>query len=305
MSFHNYYKLLNISEKAGPKEIKDAYHKIALKYHPDKMPDEEGAEEYFKIITKGYNLLSNPKEKVKYDILLYAILEEEKKNSLEERKYGKRTSLSVDEIKKKLENIQLTKNIEYIRLFKRREKSLSHKIRYPILILAALSGYLYVFNNWFVNEAGMDYFYLILGFFSFGIAVFFFCNHLYIQLRARNIAGKSLKYPFERTSITIFIFVILIAPMSIIGFNTYKKEYHLNQYGVMIEPLNISFSNDRINYSYLANNEVIFKSTSEYPPDKIVYYITHKKPIIRVSKYNPKISRLEFIDLAPSKHPKI
>ncbi len=305
LSFHNYYKLLNISEKASPKEIQTAYHKIALQYHPDKMPQEPGAEEYFKIVTKGYNLLSNPKEKIKYDILLYGILQEQKKNKEEEKRYGRKSSVSVDEVKQKIENNLRNAKLEALRLFKNRERYLNHRIRYSILVLAAISGYLYVFNNWFVNEAGMDYFKIILGFFVFGISTFFFFNHLYIHLRACNYIGKSLKYPFEKTSASFFIIIIICAPISIIGFNIIKKQYHLSHYGVLIEPLKISYSQNKIIYSYIANNEIIYKSSSDYPEATLVYYAIHKKPIVRVSKYNPKISRLEFIDLNVSKHPKI
>lgn len=301
LSFHNYYKLLQISEKAGLKEIQQAYRKIALKYHPDKMPQEENAEEYFKIVTKGYNILSNPRERMKYDLLLSAVIEEQKKNKVEERKYGRRAQMSVEEIRQKIENDLRIKRLGYLRLFKNRQKVLNHKIRYSILVLAALSGYLYVFNNWFVNEAGIDYFMIIIGFFIFGISTFFFFNHLFIHLRALNIIGKALKYPYEKTTVSLFIFIIITAPISIFGLNTFKKQYHLSHYSVLIQPLNVQYSHNKIVYSYYGNGELIYKSTNEYSEEKVVYLMTHKQLIIRVSKYNPKISRLEFVEIGSFK----
>lgn len=62
----NYYKILEISEEATPEEIKKAYHKCALKYHPDKNKN-ENAEEKFKKVVEAYEVLSDPYKKQRYD----------------------------------------------------------------------------------------------------------------------------------------------------------------------------------------------------------------------------------------------
>ncbi len=56
----DYYKILNISRNASEDEIKHAYRKLALKYHPDKNPD-PSAEERFKEIAEAYDVLSDCK----------------------------------------------------------------------------------------------------------------------------------------------------------------------------------------------------------------------------------------------------
>ena len=60
----DYYKVLDINNNATPSEIKKAYKKAALKYHPDRNPDnQEEAERKFKEISKAYQVLSDPKKR--------------------------------------------------------------------------------------------------------------------------------------------------------------------------------------------------------------------------------------------------
>ena len=66
---NDYYKILGISKKATLKTIKKAYRKLAVKYHPDKNPDnKEFAEKKFKEIAEAYNILSNKEKKEQYDL---------------------------------------------------------------------------------------------------------------------------------------------------------------------------------------------------------------------------------------------
>ena len=59
--FEEYYKILELSNNATQDEIKKAYKKMAIKYHPDKNPDnKEEAEEKFKKVAEAYEILSNP-----------------------------------------------------------------------------------------------------------------------------------------------------------------------------------------------------------------------------------------------------
>jgi molecular chaperone DnaJ len=63
----DYYDILGISKNASAAEIKKAYRKLAIKYHPDKNPDDPKAEEMFKKAAEAYEVLSNPEKKAKYD----------------------------------------------------------------------------------------------------------------------------------------------------------------------------------------------------------------------------------------------
>ncbi|MBW2505295.1 MAG: DnaJ domain-containing protein [Deltaproteobacteria bacterium] len=63
----DYYAVLGIDKGASGEDIKKAYRKLALKYHPDKNPDDKKAEERFKEITEAYAVLSDPEKKRHYD----------------------------------------------------------------------------------------------------------------------------------------------------------------------------------------------------------------------------------------------
>ena len=67
MAQKDYYEVLGLKKGATPAELKKAYRKLAVKYHPDKNQGDKGAEERFKEINEAYAVLSDPEKKTKYD----------------------------------------------------------------------------------------------------------------------------------------------------------------------------------------------------------------------------------------------
>lgn len=69
MEFKDYYKILGVSKTATAEEIKKAYRKLAVKYHPDKNAGNKAAEEKFKEANEANDVLSDPEKRKKYDEL--------------------------------------------------------------------------------------------------------------------------------------------------------------------------------------------------------------------------------------------
>lgn len=67
MAKRDYYEILDVDKSASKDEIKKAYRKIAIKYHPDKNPDDKDAEEKFKEAAEAYEVLSNDEKRQRYD----------------------------------------------------------------------------------------------------------------------------------------------------------------------------------------------------------------------------------------------
>ncbi|MDP6381010.1 MAG: DnaJ domain-containing protein, partial [Phycisphaerae bacterium] len=63
----DYYKVLGVSRGAPPEDIKSAYRRAALKYHPDRNPDDKEAEQKFKECAEAYEVLSDPEKRKLYD----------------------------------------------------------------------------------------------------------------------------------------------------------------------------------------------------------------------------------------------
>jgi curved DNA-binding protein len=76
MTKRDYYEILGVEKKASEEEIKKAYRRLALQYHPDRNPDDKTAEEKFKEINEAYAVLSDAEKRKQYDMFGHAGFQE-------------------------------------------------------------------------------------------------------------------------------------------------------------------------------------------------------------------------------------
>ena len=69
MAKRDYYEILGVGKTASNDEMKKAYRKLAMKYHPDRNPNDKVAEGKFKEAAEAYEVLSDEQKRAKYDFL--------------------------------------------------------------------------------------------------------------------------------------------------------------------------------------------------------------------------------------------
>src|SRR5882762_1636047 len=75
MAKRDYYEVLGVDRKADDEEVKKAYRKLAVKFHPDKNPGDKNCEEKFKELGEAYEALSDPQKRAAYDQYGHAAFE--------------------------------------------------------------------------------------------------------------------------------------------------------------------------------------------------------------------------------------
>ena len=75
MAKRDYYEVLGVAKSAAEDEIKKAYRKLAMKYHPDRNPDDASAEDKFKEASAAYEVLSDAQKRAAYDRMGHAAFE--------------------------------------------------------------------------------------------------------------------------------------------------------------------------------------------------------------------------------------
>lgn len=109
----NYYEILGVEKNAKASEIKLKYRKLAMKYHPDKNPNDKEAEEKFKKISEAYEVIGNEEKRKEYDKKLnksfenkdFGKFENNKNQNNDKKSYSESFSFNPNDLKNMFEKV--------------------------------------------------------------------------------------------------------------------------------------------------------------------------------------------------------
>lgn len=273
---HNFYQLMELDWYCDIKVIRKKYKELAKKYHPDKFPNDKNAEEYFKIITQGYHLLSKPSDKKEYDTILYQY-------------YTKKQSTHKDGAYL-IEKIKQNKEVKIkaiISNYQKWEDELSYKKRTFLSILIFISSFFLAYHNWYVNYLSMDNLYIIIAYLIFGLSCYMIANINYKRRQYQMACLGELKA--DNHSSTVFLKLFLITPLIFFAIVSVTKTIHLSYFSIELPIESLVIEREEINYIYHFNDKKILRKTSF---DEGINYANKNKLRAKVSRINPNISEL-------------
>lgn len=280
---HNYYQLMEIEQYADAAVVKRRYRELALLYHPDKNPNNKVAEEYFKVLTQGYNILSEPDKKEEYDYLLKQYYDKRTANEEPSRPVSKQADLR-EKLRKHAELQRRRIIVEY----ENTEQNLSHTKRYRLSVLVFITGILICYNNWFLNYLNFKIMYIVVGSFLFGLGAYMVANIRYKnRIYQAAMAGQDINKVIG--PVRLFVVLFLITPVFFLMLMQLTKVVHLNYFYEVTVVDRVGHFNDMVTYNYVVDGEEISRQT-----DAIPYYDYSDKSHLRVkySRINPNISEL-------------
>lgn len=219
----NYYTILRVSETATREEIRDAYRRLALEFHPDRNPDNPIAEEYIRLINEAYDVLGEPVKRNWYDMLL-------KRNGLgtatDPRKYGTH---------KRYTRKQPTAPPPEIPVLT------PFWLRFGAPGIGMIWGFMLLYNNWFATLDGFEHLKVVIGFLIYGACSYFLVNAFYINWQIRQIK-TGVNFNPENHSLFIYLLLLLTLIPIIWGTGVIRKNYQLKNYALYTEASILKFS---------------------------------------------------------------
>lgn len=273
---HNFYQLMQLEWYCDIKVISKRYKELAKKYHPDKSPNDSHAEEFFKIITQGYHILSNPNEKKEYDTALYHYYLNNK--SLQKNNYY---------IAEKIRKNKAIKIHRIIKNYQKSESELSHNKRLILALLIFISSFFMAYHNWYINYLSMNNLYVLIAYLAFGLSCYMIANIHFKKHQYDMACLGELKTNNQSSS--VFLKLFLITPLIFYATVSVTKVIHLNYFSVNLPIESIIIEQNEINYIYFFNDKKILRKTSI---DKNINYLNKNSLKAKVSKINPNISEL-------------
>jgi curved DNA-binding protein CbpA len=269
--------------------VKKKYRELAKLYHPDKNPSSAHADEYFKIVTQGYTILTDPSDKAIYDNNLRAYLNAKSANS--------GSSLETDQkrksndLKKRMEDRREHFRTQIQNEYLENEKVFSHKNRFILALLTFFGGLLLAYNNWYINYLKMNILFVVLGGFMFGIGTYFIADNIFKRKQYRFSLEKSARFMDVQGPARLFVLVLFLVPVFFISGMQLVKFVHLKYFYDYTYPSFVKRYSENVTYTYSVNGEEIERvESSSIPVD-----LYKSRLRVKYSRFNPVISQLEVM----------
>jgi curved DNA-binding protein CbpA len=283
---HNYYLLFELDLYADVSLIKKKYRELAKLYHPDKNPNSAHADEYFKIVTQGYTILTDPKDKVIYDNNLRAYLSA--KDASIGNKVEKDQRRRTSDLKKRMEDRREHFRTKIQNEYLENEKVFSHKNRFILAILTFFGGLLLAYNNWYINYLRMNILFVVLGAFMFGIGTYFIADNLFKRKQYRFTLENNAKFMDVQGPARLFVLVLFLVPVFFISGMRMVKFVHLKYFYDYTYPSFVKRYSDNVTYTYMVNGEEIERVEDSSIPIELF----KSRLRVKYSRFNPVISQL-------------
>ena len=279
---HDFYKLMQLDPYADAIKVKKRYRDLAKVYHPDKRPDMPHAEDYFKVITQGYDLLSDPESKLIYDEALRQYYELPKHQNTQANK--------LQAAQEKVRKHMAFKRAEFIADYQKDELFLSHRLRLIGVVLLSISGLLMCYNHWFVNLLNYKILYNVLGGFMFCSGAYW-ASSLYYKQQSYKLALRDLPYQNNAAGLKLFLVLFAITPVLFLGLMKYTKYVHMSYYYSYADVVKVNTYGESLAYYYEVNGELIMRRCDALPMGAFQDLNLIK---VKFSLINPYISELVY-----------
>lgn len=273
----NFYKVLEIEDFSSISEVKKAFRRLALIYHPD-INNTADTGEKFKLLVKAYETLRNTNTKEKYDELLkngFNVSELFNFTSNKESEYERRRNQYFRMRKEKDE----FEEIENIAAYEKSLRNFPYVYRIALIILVQLSGIMLILDDWYKKGS-----FIFLGSILFFLTSIIFWNEIFKHFWHLNIRmpEENRKQPYEKNAYRNFIKLFSGGILIIVLLINAKKAWHIHYFGTLTVAEN-DYKHMLLIYSY--NNKIY---TQQYfsLPDSIK---TKNEILIKISSKEPEI----------------
>jgi curved DNA-binding protein CbpA len=226
----NLYDILGVKRYASIDEVRSTFKQLALKYHPDRNPNNPKVEEMFKRMVAAYNVLSDEEKKRNYDLRLSGFYTFKKKEETEEEKKAKRR----EQVRKMRQKLKEKEEREILETYEKAKQILPYKWRYSVVVFTFCLTLFIILSNWYrydtVALRETAFFKMFAAYCLSMFMLVFFLSSLFKKWNAESLKKKFSFNIRNRISTFFMMYIFLMISFSL-NVPKYYKRFHLNSFG--------------------------------------------------------------------------